>query len=346
MKKIILTLFASSMLTTPALAADYIMKFAHGNAPDETFPHHAAALMVKRCVEIGSSGQIEVEVYPMGQLGDGENIIPQVQVGAVSATYQATRAFTGFIPEVQVLEIPYMYSNQEAALQFLEGPISGYIGEKIEQSFPGVKLAGLALYGYRHLLSKNSINSYADIAGSKLRSIPSPLHEEFYKTLGATPIAIPWPEVYSALSTGLVESINQPFGDSLGMQFDDYLKYAYIDSNIFHTSVWLVSDVYLKSLPADLANVSLSCIDQARRTFKYGIVQGEYRFMQQFIDNGGTVVNVTEEDKAKAEEYKKVMVDWFVKKYEKSGQEAYDFADKAYNDAIQEVNTFHDKMMK
>jgi len=63
--------------------------------------------------------------------------------------------------------------------------------------------------GNRHVLMRNGVvNSPEDLKGKKLRILGSPIIQDFWQAVGAGPTAMPLPEVYQALQTGVIDGID------------------------------------------------------------------------------------------------------------------------------------------
>ena len=82
----VLVLLACALVPFPGAYAQtkIVMKIAHNQPadPKEAGPH-AGALAFKEAVEKGTNGQVEVQVFHSGQLGDQRVMLESVQMGTL-----------------------------------------------------------------------------------------------------------------------------------------------------------------------------------------------------------------------------------------------------------------------
>lgn len=96
------TLVASS--TTLAATT---MRIAHLNPPDPTASNSGAMTAVfKQLVETATNGEIKVEVFPAGQLGEDANVINQVGQGIVQSTISSAGGSGGALSPHRHLRYP------------------------------------------------------------------------------------------------------------------------------------------------------------------------------------------------------------------------------------------------
>lgn len=179
-----------------------VLKLAH--VLDQSHPVHAAMeFMAKRLAE-ESKGAIELQIFPNGQLGSETESIEQVQRGALAMVKTSAAPLEGFIPEMAVFGLPYLFRDADHYWRVLLGPI----GKELLQAGASVGLRGLCYYdsGSRSFYTiKNPVMSPADLAGKKIRVMRSKTAMDMVSTLGGSPTPIPWGELYTALQQGMVD---------------------------------------------------------------------------------------------------------------------------------------------
>ena len=117
MKRIIfwgVTLIAVVCVLMPVSSfakAKWTIKFGHDHKLSS--PHHAAALMIKERLESGSSGEIQVTVFPDQTLGTGVQMVEMLQAGAIQMLGTATSQVQPIHPPMQVLSLPFLFKTKE-----------------------------------------------------------------------------------------------------------------------------------------------------------------------------------------------------------------------------------------
>lgn len=183
-----------------AQAADK-MRLAHGLPEDN--PVHIAMKHFADVVKQKTNGEIEITVFPNGQLGQERELLEQVQNGVLEMTKANAAPLETFVPEYKVFNLPYVFRDKDHFFKVVQGPI----GESILAASKNKGFVGLTFYdsGSRSFYAKKPINTPDDLKGMKIRIQQSPTTIKMIQALGASPTPMPWGEVYSALQMGVVD---------------------------------------------------------------------------------------------------------------------------------------------
>lgn len=105
------------------VASDDVIEisFGHGFMPDT--PHHKAALKFKEEVEGKTDGRVVVEVFPSGQLGSAREMFEGLQMGTQEIALVPTARISGFVPELQIFDLPFLFPEREIAYEIMDGEI-------------------------------------------------------------------------------------------------------------------------------------------------------------------------------------------------------------------------------
>lgn len=234
-----------------AAEADTVIKFAHVDPADwTTSKKGAAAKVFKDMVEAESGGAIKVEVYPAAQLGGEQDIIPQVQAGAVQMT-MVSGAFSSFCKEAGILDTPYMFSSAPVAWKVLDGDFGQKLAAQCLKE-TGLRTLAYGETGFRDFTNNvHPIKSPTDVAGLKLRVQEIPLYVEMVKGMGGVPTPVAWPETPGALKTGVVDGEENPVSVILASKFYELQKYLTLDQHVYGTDFILINDAFFKGLPPE-----------------------------------------------------------------------------------------------
>lgn len=175
-----------------------------GHVLDQEHPVHLAMeYMSEELLDI-SGGQMLIEVYPNGQLGSETDCIEQVQRGALAMVKTSTAPMEGFIPEMALFGLPYLFRNEEHYWNVLNGDI----GKELLQKGLDEGLRGLCYYdsGSRSFYTSDKpILKPSDLKGEKIRVMRSKMAMNMISEMGGSPTPIPWGELYTALQQGMVD---------------------------------------------------------------------------------------------------------------------------------------------
>lgn len=172
---------------------------------------HRYAEKFKELVEARTDGDVTVNIYPYGQLGTENDITELTAAGAVQFSNASPGHLGTFVPEVQVLLLPYLLSeNPEVNKKVLSESEALY--ENLEDDFArrNLKLYHIYPEGEMVWTSNKEIRSPEDLAGVKFRVMTSPILVEAVRAYGGDPVALPWGEVYSGLQLGTIDAQVNP----------------------------------------------------------------------------------------------------------------------------------------
>lgn len=167
---------------------------------------HSNTLADKRFADLvaeRTNGEVKIEVFSDATLGNERELAESVVAGSVDIAPSGMSGIGRFFPELQVLELPYLYKDL-AHMQRVAEVIAPDVQAAFEAQ--GIRNLGFLFLGPRSIASKRAINTIEDMDGLKLRVPESPLYIGFAKALNAVPTPIPFPEVYSAIETGVAEA--------------------------------------------------------------------------------------------------------------------------------------------
>ena len=103
----------------------------------------------------------------------------------------------------------------------------------------------------RCITSKKPILSLADMKGMKIRIQPSPVFKALVESLGASPSAVPWGELPTALQSKVVDGQENGVTNILAASLYQYQKYATLDGHVWSIHAYMINDKFFKSLTAD-----------------------------------------------------------------------------------------------
>ena len=245
--------FLALMAVVPAgvQAGPTVIKLAHVDPEDVYISKKGAAARVfKDIVEAESSGAIEVQLFPAGQLGGERELIESTKLGTIQMS-MVSGAIAGYFKPAMVLDIPYLFSSAPVAWKVLDGPFGQELGDAILKK-TGMRVLAYGETGFRNFTnSKRPIKSPADLKGLKIRVMETPLYVTMVKSLGAAPTPISWPEVYTSLQQGVVDGQENPVSVILQAKFSEVQKYLTLDGHTYGADFILINDRFYQKLSAD-----------------------------------------------------------------------------------------------
>ena len=203
-------------------------------------PHGIGAKKFGELLEQKSGGKMKAKAFGGGSLGGDAQVISSLQGGVVEMTLVSPGLLTGLIKEFSVFDLPFMFTNYREVDAVMDGPV----GTRLLDMLKDKGLIGLGYWdhGFRNITSaKRPINKMEDISGLKVRVIQIPIFIDTFSALGANPVPLPFPELYTALETGTVDGQENPFASIETSKFYEVQKYAATTGHVYNPLVAIFS---------------------------------------------------------------------------------------------------------
>jgi tripartite ATP-independent transporter DctP family solute receptor len=179
------------------------LKLAHSLAATHTV--HKAMVYLNERLQYHSGGTMALDIYPNGQLGSERELIELLQIGSLAMTKVSASPLEGFVPEMKIFNIPYLFRDAG----HYQAVLDSAIGKELLLAPEKVHLRGLGYYdaGSRSFYTvKKPVETPDDLKGLKVRAQESQTAVRMISQFGASPTPIAWGELYTALQQGVVDA--------------------------------------------------------------------------------------------------------------------------------------------
>ncbi len=198
-------------------------------------------------IEKGTQGRYKCQIFPNGALGGEREMIEAVQLGTLDMVNTSTGPVGNFVPEVKIVDIPFLFRDYDHARRFLDAAP----GQELLTKFPPKGLVALAWTenGFRHMTnSKRAIVKPEDAAGLKMRTMENKVHMDGYRTFGIQPTPMAFPEVFGALQQGTVDGQENPIPVILASKFSQVQKHLSLTGHVYSPALYLTSPRVMNKL--------------------------------------------------------------------------------------------------
>jgi TRAP-type C4-dicarboxylate transport system substrate-binding protein len=177
-----------------------------------------------------TDGEVEVQLFPYGQLGGLTDIYDQVQAGAIELAF-GSGFLGGTVPESQLFSLNFVLTDDEMKnTQILNDPAFRQHPDLVE-AFNERDLHPLAIVpeGWQVWSANKAVRTPADFDGMAIRTMDNRLLRETYSAYGADPTTMEYGELFSGMQLGQLDGNIQPVFAHQEMDFyqvQDYLIFA------------------------------------------------------------------------------------------------------------------------
>ena len=289
-----LALAAAGLLTASHAIAQTTMKINISVAQNS---HYGVAIdTFAREVETRTQGRYKIQTFYAGALGAERESVECVQLGTLDLTLTSTGPLPNFVPEVAILDIPFLFRDYAHARAVLDGPI----GQDLLQKFPPKGMVALAWAenGFRHMTnSRRPVNQPDDLKGLKMRTMENPIHIQAYKQFGILPTPMAFTEVFTALQQGTVDGQENPLSVITAAKLDQVQKNLSLTGHVYSPAVILMNKGQFDKLSAADKQAFLDSAREAVKANRARIDDDERKAVADLRSKGMSVVENV--DKAK-----------------------------------------------
>ncbi len=308
-------LLAGSSVAAYAAAEINLRATANSNENDEDYD---GLVVFKNYVEQASNGAIGVELFIGTQLcSNGTECLAGLADGNIDIVIQTSGGTANIFPFVQVLDLPYLMSDDRVAEAVLANG-SGFVTtmqDMVQEASDGmVRLMTVGnTGGWRNFANtQKRVTQPSDMEGLKIRTVVADLPQELVKALGASPTPIPWPELFTSFQTGVVEGSKNGITDIMNMKFPDAgLKYVTLDGHAYMGALWFMNNEKFMSLDPALRRVVVDGFYALQQATFASPKRKSIQAYQDFQTAGGDIYVPTPEEKAMFKEAASPVYDWF-----------------------------------
>jgi tripartite ATP-independent transporter DctP family solute receptor len=239
-------------LAAPTLARAQTTTIRWGESLASSHPQVQMAERVAKEVKEKTSGRIDIQVFPNSQLGSGKDMIEAVSAGALQMTTDGAGALGAFLPQLSVIEAPYLWRNAAHMAKAAGTPLFAKMNDDLVAK-RGMRMLNITYYGKRHLTTgSKAVRTPADMVGFKLRVPPVDTFRAMAEAWGARATPIAFGELYLALSQGAVDGQENPLPTIQSGKFFEVQKFLVLTEHIITPRMVIVNEAFWKGLrPAD-----------------------------------------------------------------------------------------------
>jgi C4-dicarboxylate-binding protein DctP len=292
---------------------EHVIKFSHVVTADT--PKGKAAEEFKKILEEKTDGEITVEIYPNSELYGDEDELQALQSNSVQMLAPASAKFTTLAPELQVLDLPFLFDSTEDIPEIVskDSDVGKAIYENKKLAENNVKVMGLWDNGLKQLSSNTEMKAPEDLKGLSFRIQPSDVLRDQFKSWGANSTPMAFAEVYNALQQKVVDGQENPYSNIESQKMHTVQKHISESNHGYIGYVLVINNEFLEGLPKDLQQDVQEAADEATEYNREVAAQVNADAKKAIEDAGTTEIHTLTDQEREA--FKKKVVPSVWQKY-------------------------------
>jgi TRAP-type C4-dicarboxylate transport system substrate-binding protein len=251
LRKLLYLFVVALSLFPPALVwADgpVIIKFATVAPEGSTWMN--AMQDLDKTIRAKSKERLSFRIYAGGVAGDELDTLRKIRIGQIQSAAFSGVGFGQILPMVRVLDLPFLFRNDEE-LDLVHKEMESFFAGRFREK--GFELIAWAEVGNIHLFSQVPIRTLGDLERRKVWTWSGdPIAKETFSAMGTNPIPLAITDVTTALNTGMIDTVYAPPLGAIALQWNLYVK-AMTSLPLAHsTGAVLVARNFADKMPPEL----------------------------------------------------------------------------------------------
>jgi tripartite ATP-independent transporter DctP family solute receptor len=273
----------------PAHAAARVLRLGQGSTPESppgvgctVFAQAVAAHPVLAPV-------LKLDVRHRAELGDDMTMLRSCLDGMLDMAVCGTTVVSSIVPEIGVLDTPFLFKNIPNARATLDGAPGLEFVDLLKAK--GINFIGWVENGVRHITANKPVRKPADLVGMKLRVPPSEVVMASFRALGANPGPLPFPAIYEALRTGTFDAEENPIGLIEASRLYEVQKYISLTGHAYSAALFIASQDMLDDLTPEQHTALIECAKQGQAATRMAADAAQRGGVARLRDAGMGVVD-------------------------------------------------------
>lgn len=219
----------------------------------------------KEIIEKKSNSKVQIEIYPVGQIGDATQQCELLQTGGIEFATVSPGNTGTIVPENQLFSLHFLFTDdmdKNAEIFKTSKALNELLSAKYLEK--NIKVLAYWTEGPMQWTTSKPANHPDKWKGMKMRTMPSPMIVAAYKAYGANPTPMPYMEVYSGLQLNMIDGQENPLFAIEEMKFYEVQKYLTLANSNLYVTTTSVNPDFFNSLSQEYQDMILETIDEIR----------------------------------------------------------------------------------
>jgi tripartite ATP-independent transporter DctP family solute receptor len=192
-----------------------------------------------------------------------EEIVWLVKHGVLTLGYQSSSYLTDRVPELGIVDLPFFFSSKEQARAAMDGALGERLTQATEQWIP-YRVLGWFENGMRHISNRlRPLNMPSDLAGMKIRVLPSDIQARTFALLGAEPVKCDLTEAIAWIKEGRLDAQENPLANTVTYGVHKFHRFHTLTSHFYISRPIFVHRASFDAWPADVQQAMREAVKEA-----------------------------------------------------------------------------------
>ncbi|MEA3022487.1 MAG: hypothetical protein QOK01_1339 [Alphaproteobacteria bacterium] len=215
-----------------------------------------------------------------------EDILWLVEHGLLTLGYQSSSYLTDRVPALGFVDLPFLFADNTQARGAMDGALGAYLARQIEDKV-SYRILGWFENGFRQISNRlRSVHQPADLAGLRIRVLPSEVQKRTFALLGAVPMRLDLTEAIEMIKAGTIDAQENPFANTVTYGVHKFHRFHTVSNHFYVSRPIFLHRGAFDAWPDDLQAAMRKAVTDAV-AFQRGLALEEDRDARRAIDTQG-----------------------------------------------------------
>ena len=243
-------------------------------------------------VEIG----IDYNILDRGR--PASTLLDEVESGVLTLCYFSSSYLADRVPELAVVDLPYVFGSLEHAHRCLDGALGAALSDRTRAA-TGLAPLGYWDNGFRHLSNRSrEVRTPEDCRGLRVRLQPNWAHDRLFRELGAVPVANDLRVGIARLRSGELDAQENPFANFVAYGIHELHPYVTLTGHVYGARGVYASAVQLRDWSDDDLAVLRTAVAAAIDEQRAAAARVETELQEWLTARGTKIHSLTDDETA------------------------------------------------
>ena len=253
-----------------------------------------------------TNGEVGYMLYPSEALGGSADVLEMAANGEDVVQDCDFSYLASYVPDISIGMAPYLIQEPEQIVKLWKSEVGQDWEAQLEAK--GLHFLDIHYFGTRDLIANKEVHNREEMGSLKIRCAATPMWNEVVRVLGGNATNTAWSEVYQALSQGVADAAESPYGLLYSAKLYEPCKYLIKTDHLVAATTVVMSQATWEKL----SDEAKEAVDKVATEFaesqieRVNAVTAEYE--QKLKDEGVTFIDI---DKAEFIEAAQSTPDYF-----------------------------------
>ncbi len=270
-----------------------------GYQPPASIHNRAAEVLGKGlAARLGDAVRFELDGNVVARGANAADLLEWVRSGRIEMCYFSTSYLAEAVPEIGVLDLPFVVTRREQAYAALDGAFGARLAERLAAAC-GYRVLGWFDNGFRHWSNRvRPIRTPADCRGLRIRTLFSAIHQEVFGALGFEPVPLDVKDLLAAVRAGTIDAQDNPLTNIYNFAIHEHHRYLTLSAHFWGAAALLCNAAAFAGWPQNVRDAIVSAATEATTEQRRMAAAEDRDALAKLAAAGCEIVTLTETERA------------------------------------------------